>query len=152
MDRGLVVVTDDEASRDLLREAGELAGGVDAELLLLSIVAEEEFERDAETLEQIGDAEGTSYDESAILDAASSDARQIANEELDDLDVEYDSVGAIAKDDARDERIVEVAEKRECDYVFLVGRQRSPTGKALFGDTAQKVVLNFSGRVVLSMD
>jgi nucleotide-binding universal stress UspA family protein len=152
MDKALVVVTDDEASKNLLREAGELASGVDAELLLLSIVSETEFENDMETLEQIGDVEGTSYDEDAILDAARSDAQGIADEKLGNLDVEYETVGAVAEDDARAESILDLAAERECDSVFLVGRQRSPTGKALFGDTAQKVTLNFSGRVVLSMD
>ena len=91
------------------------------------------------------------YDDDAILDAARDDARRIADEDLADLDVEYDSVAVVAEDDDRDERIVAVAENHGCDSVFLVRRRRSPTGKALFGDTAHKVALNFSGRVVLSM-
>jgi len=34
--------------------------------------------------------------------------------------------------------------------VFVRGRRRSPTGKAVFGDTAQAVILNFDGFVTVA--
>jgi hypothetical protein len=33
--------------------------------------------------------------------------------------------------------------------VFLAGRKRSPTGKALFGDQTQAVILDFDGAVTV---
>jgi len=31
--------------------------------------------------------------------------------------------------------------------VFLTGKKRSPTGKAVFGDRSQAIILNFDGPV-----
>ncbi|MFC6725558.1 universal stress protein, partial [Halobium palmae] len=63
-------------------------------------------------------------------------------------DVEL-SVVARTTDDVA-ETVLEVAQERGCDHAFLLGKRRSPTGKALFGDVAQQVVLNFDGYVTLS--
>lgn len=40
------------------------------------------------------------------------------------------------------EGIVEIAEDVSADRVIVGGRQRSPAGKAIFGSTAQEVMLN----------
>ena len=44
MERALYVVDTSEIGRELLREAGELAVGVDAELVLVNVVDESEHE------------------------------------------------------------------------------------------------------------
>lgn len=151
MKNALVVVNDDDAHRSMLREAGELAGGVGASLVLVSFVSASAFERDSERLDRIGDVEGAPFDGRAILDAARDDARHLGESVLDGVDVDCEYAGALADDD-RHSRIVDLAEQFDCDYVFLVGRRRSPTGKAVFGDTAQQVILTFDGRVVVSTD
>lgn len=56
-----------------------------------------------------------------------------------DEEVEYDIQGAIGE---RGEAIVEVAKEVGADRVIVGGRRRSPTGKAVFGSTAQEVMLN----------
>ncbi|GAD52515.1 universal stress protein [Halarchaeum acidiphilum MH1-52-1] len=38
--------------------------------------------------------------------------------------------------------IVEAAEERDVDLIALAGRRRSPTGKAVFGSTSQRVMLD----------
>lgn len=53
--------------------------------------------------------------------------------------IEYDIRGAIGP---RGEAIVEVAKEVDADRVIVGGRRRSPTGKAVFGSTAQEVMLN----------
>lgn len=150
MDRALVVLEESEAHRDLLREAGELAAGVDAELVLLSTITRAEFEEGVETIETIADMENTGYSGNAPLDAAENVAQSFADDELDGIEVDYTAVGTVHEEGEEAHEILSVAENRDCDYVFLVGRRRSPTGKALFGDTAQSVILNFDGRVTIA--
>jgi nucleotide-binding universal stress UspA family protein len=41
------------------------------------------------------------------------------------------------------------ARHRGCDHVFVTGRKRSPAGKAIFGDVAQRIVLEFDGAVTV---
>lgn len=150
MDRALVVLEESEAHRDLLREAGELAAGVDAELVLLSTITTAEFEEGVETIETIADMENTGYSGNAPLDAAENVAQSFANDELDDIEVNYTPVGTVHEEGEEAHEILSVAEDRDCDYVFLVGRRRSPTGKALFGDIAQAVLLRFDGPTTIT--
>ncbi|MFC6907201.1 universal stress protein [Halalkalicoccus tibetensis] len=48
--------------------------------------------------------------------------------------------------------ILTEANKRNCDHIFVTGEKRSPTGKAVFGDTAQSIILNFEGPVTVQVD
>lgn len=41
------------------------------------------------------------------------------------------------------------AAENQADHLFLIGDKRSPTGKAIFGDDAQQIVLNFDGPTTL---
>ena len=150
MKRALVVVDDTEQHRKLLREAGELAAGVDAELVLLSVLSEEEFEADMETIETIAGVENIGYGQQEALDVSENFAEGIAGEELDGIDVDYTALGRVVDEGEHANAIIDIAENRDCGHVFLTGRRRSPAGKALFGDTAQSVILNFDGYVTVS--
>ncbi|MFB6134426.1 MAG: universal stress protein [Halanaeroarchaeum sp.] len=149
MDRALVVVDDSEAHRDLLREAGELASGVGADLVLLSMMTEEEFDESYEAIEKIADIEQTKYDRSTVVEGAEQAARNVAKDVLEGMDVEYEAVGAVVEEGAFADRVLRTSEEYDCDHVFITGRRRSPTGKAIFGDTAQAVILNFDGPVTV---
>jgi len=149
MERALVVVDETDSHMQLLREAGELAAGVGAELVLLAMLTEEDFEEDYETMEQISRTEGTSYGDETVLEGARGFARDMASDAFADIDVEYEVVAAVIEEDGHADQILESAETHDCDHVFTVGRKRSPTGKAIFGDTAQSVVLNFDGPVTI---
>lgn len=147
MDRGLVVVERTEAHHGLLEEAMEHAAGADASLVLLTTMSEEEYESDAETLESIGSIENISYDSDASLDAAVSDVQEFVSDVgIDRVDVE---IVARATDNPSDV-VIEVADEHQCDHIFVLGQRRSPTGKALFGDIAQQIALNFDGYVTLA--
>jgi nucleotide-binding universal stress UspA family protein len=143
MNRALVVVEDTDAHRALLREAGELAAGTGADLVLLSLEARDEVD---ESTEQFARTEGVSVVEMIIEDARESIAA-VAGEALSDLDVVYETMAAVTEPDERADEIIATAGRTDCDHVFLVGQERSPTGKAIFGDVAQAVVLNFGGSV-----
>jgi len=143
MNRALVVVEDTDAHSALLREAGELAAGTGADLVLLSLEARDEVD---ESTEQFARTEGVGVVEMIIEDARESIAA-VAGEALSDLDVAYETMAAVTEPDERADEIIATAGQTDCDHVFLVGQERSPTGKAIFGDVAQAVVLNFGGSV-----
>lgn len=148
MDRPLVVTDPSDRAPELIREAGELAAANDAPLRVLTVVSTEEFRNDAEVIGTIADAEGESYNMTA-KEYAESVANSAITDLLSDLDIETEAIGrAVDDDDDRAETILRVARNNECDYVFLIGQRRRPTGKAVFGDTAQRVILNFDEYVV----
>lgn len=145
MKRALVVLEPSEAGRKLLREAGEIAAGVDAHLEVLSLLTEEEYRSDLEMLDKIAKEEGISYAETPIDEYAEQVGHNLADKALDDLDLDYTIDGQQLDERHEGDLIVETAEQKNCDHVFITGAQRSPTGKALFGDVAQSVILDFDG-------
>lgn len=149
MDRGLVLVDDSDAHRQLLQEAREHAAGADADLVLLVTLTENEYEETQDMLDTIGSIEHTTYTDDQALTAATNVAEELARDVLADGAISYEVVPRVANEDERAEAVIDVAEETESDHVFVVGRKRSPTGKALFGDLAQYVILNFDGYVTL---
>lgn len=149
MDKAFVVVDGSDAETELVREAGELAAGVGASLVVCSVIDQDDLDEYDETIEAIERSERTSYGVEARENVASQRARDVSNDVLDDVDVEYETAGLVAEDGDRANKIVDLATELDCDHVFIVGRRRSPTGKAVFGDTAQRVILNFDGAVTV---
>ncbi|PSQ26122.1 universal stress protein UspA [Halobacteriales archaeon QS_9_68_17] len=144
MRRALVVVDGQESTKELVREAGELAAGVEAELLLLHVTSEQEFADREEALANIAGFDAT-YGIEQAKEGATQFAREVGRESLSD-GVDFEAIGRIGNEV---NEILTAAEDRDCDHVFVQGRQRSPTGKALFGDRAQKVALDFEGPVTI---
>lgn len=148
MERPLVVTDSSENVVEIIREAGELAADTDSPLTVLTVVTESEYEKDAEVLGTIEAIEGSTYDLGPVA-YAEEVAQTAITDLLSDLDIETEAIGKFVEDESdRADAILEVAEANGCDYVFLMGRRRSPTGKAIFGDTAQSVILNFDGYAV----
>ena len=154
MQPALVAIDDDDSddsNERLLREAGRTAAGTDRSLVLLSWVTREEVEQNAATLQSMSDAMGGSFDAGQARDVVSRFVSETADEAFAALDreVEYETVSVVSDDDPADV-ILETADERDCDHVYIAGRKRSPTGKALFGDTAQRVILDFDGFVTVA--
>ncbi|WP_135303806.1 universal stress protein [Haloarcula amylovorans] len=145
MDRALAVVEPTEIAKDLVHEAGTLAEGVDAEAVLLHVTTEEAYSARRGAMESIPNA-STKYTPGEAEKGATEFAEDVGREVLAEFDIEHEATGAVG--DEADE-ILQTAEEYDCDHVFLPGRQRSPTGKALFGDAAQRVVLDFDGPVTV---
>ncbi|WP_435146092.1 universal stress protein [Halobaculum sp. P14] len=148
MDRGLVVFEDSESHRQLLREAAEHASGSNASLLLLATIDPDDIEEDVEILSSIGEVEHAHYDAETVLSAAADDLGEAARDVLDEFDVPFDSM-AVSTDD-KAEAIIEMGHEHECDHAFLLGRRRTPTQKAIFGDVTQRVILNYDGYITLA--
>lgn len=145
MEHGVAVVGPTEEAKDLVREAGELAAGVDAELTLLHVTTEEEYNDRREELEQVSNYEA-SYSISQAMEGARNYAADIGREVLKGVDIEWEARGALGD---RGETIVAEAERIGADHIFMSGRKRSPTGKALFGDATQRVILEFEHPVTV---
>lgn len=150
MDHALAVYDDDAG--ELLREAGDLAAGADARLTVLAPMTEAEFEEAVETLDAVAQEEQTGYGDDVALDAARQEAREAVADYYDDLDLEWEVSATVVDEGAAADGILEAAAAAGADHVFVSGAQRSPTGKAVFGDRAQAVVLNFDGPVTTLLD
>ena len=145
MERALAVVDAEESTKALVREAGELAAAVGAELVLLHVTSSDEYESKRKTMEDIPDVRAR-YSAKQALDGAEQFADDIGREVLEGIDVSYQSVGAVGDEQTR---ILEIADEYDCDHLFIAGEKRSPTGKALFGDLTQSIILNFDGPVTV---
>lgn len=145
----LTVIEDVDRDRELLERARSLAIGEEEDLLILSLVTSDEYETVADTLDTIGEIEHTSYNESAVREGLKGDVSDLASSVLG-TKVKYDIRMSVSDDDQA-ERIIGVANDADCDHVFLPGHRRSPTGKAVFGDRTQRVILDFGGYVTVAM-
>lgn len=152
MTRALVTIEDPtrDRDRDLLERAKSFALGDDTDLVVLALATPDEYDDVVETLEAIGRAEHTSYDEDAVLEALSGDVADLADDLLDG-DVAYDLHVEVVDEGQQADVVVDTAERADCDHVFVPGTRRSPTGKAVFGDRTQQVLLNFPGFVTVEM-
>ncbi|QLG29948.1 universal stress protein (plasmid) [Halorarum halophilum] len=147
----LVVVDSTEPHERLVREAGRVAAATGTPLVLLSWLTEDRLEEDTDTLQAMKDALQTSFETNDARELAAQFVRETANEEFTNIgdSVEYDVITIVADESDLADEVLRVAEERGCGHIYVAGRQRSPTGKALFGDTAQRVILNFDGLVTV---
>ncbi|ELZ12184.1 UspA domain-containing protein [Halovivax asiaticus JCM 14624] len=152
MNRGLVVVANTDRHRALLETAGEFASGSDAELVLLSTLTETEYEDDRNALKSLEEIEGATYGIDATEERLERAAQKIVNDTIVDMDVDYQIAPRVIGDGSLADEILQVAEELACDHIFIVGQKRSPTGKALFGNVAQAVILGFDGQVTVDLE
>lgn len=145
MEHALVVVDSNEKVTELVTEASELAMGVDASLTLLHVTSESDYEQDRKAMEGVVGAEDVSYDVERAAEGARQFARDLG-EELLGADTDFEPLGAVG---STAEEVLRTARDEGCDHIFVAGRRRSPSGKAIFGDTAQRVILNFGGPVTV---
>lgn len=145
MRHALAVVSSTEGSKQLVREAGELAAGVGAELTLLHVTTEEKYAETYRELESLSDYD-TEYSVYQAEQGAANFAEDVGRHALEGIDIDYRSVGALGD---LVETVLAHAEREDCDHVFVSGRTRSPTGKALFGDDTQRIILEFDGPVTV---
>lgn len=138
MQRALAVVEPTETAKTLLREAGELSAGVDAELILVYGTTEEEYNERREDMARIPDID-TTYSIDQAIEGVQRFAKDMGRTVLSDVDVEWEPVGRIGE---KADEVLELAAERDCDHIFIAGRKRSPTGKAVFGDATQRVILD----------
>jgi nucleotide-binding universal stress UspA family protein len=130
----LAVGPKDSKRADVLaEEVIDVAGPTGAEVVIGHVFTKDEFASTVERLD-FDDAGGADPDEVA---RRHSTIRDIANR-LDEADVEYSIRGTVGE---HADEIIDLAKDVGADRVVVGGRERSPTGKAVFGSTAQDVML-----------
>lgn len=151
MERGLFVVLEaNETERGLFREAAAYSEGHDAPLDVLRLLSPEDVES-VESVEVTSDIDREGFVD-PVDHRFEEETETFIEESIDGDPGRYDVLLEIAEHGDRAQAVFDVAEDRDIDHVFLAGERRSPTGKALFGDLTQEIILNFDGTITLSMD
>jgi nucleotide-binding universal stress UspA family protein len=137
----VAVAGDDESRVEKYVETIETLGGEnELAVNILHVYSEDDTER----IEEMYDID--SREKHQLGNAAKHNtAVHTLIEELHERDIDFTTYGAIG--DAGTE-VVEMARELDVDFVLIGGRKRSPTGKALFGSTAQDILLNASMPVI----
>jgi nucleotide-binding universal stress UspA family protein len=126
-----------DRAEKVISEAAALAEKFDDEIHLVHAV------RRSELLDS-GFVGATSKKEIDAEDARDA-AEEIAEEKAGELQVPYESVGLVGEPS---KAVVKYADEQDVRYVVVSPRKRSRTGKALFGSTAQSILLNATCPVV----
>ncbi|KDS91300.1 universal stress protein UspA [Halorubrum saccharovorum] len=145
MERALVAIEPTDGTKELAREAGTLAAGVDAEVIVVHVTTEDEYTARRQAMSSMSSGSET-YTTDDASEGAAKFAHDFAEDALADIDVAYETAGYVGEKGAV---LLDAAEEHDCDHTFLAGRDRSPTGKALFGDPTQRVLLEFDGPVTV---
>jgi nucleotide-binding universal stress UspA family protein len=130
-----VDATDSNRIDRLIEEAIDEAAPAGATVVLAHVFSEEEYAENRDRLEFDRDSEVTPD----VVARRHTVLREIAKR-LDEAGVDYEVRGEVSEE--RGKAIVKIAESVGADRVLVGGRKRSPTGKAVFGSTAQEVLLS----------
>lgn len=125
----------------------DLATAYGDELVVLTVVPEEEFEDHRREIEEIDEFRDYSFTQEE--DSAAKLAERIVEGTL--VAYEPDTVRTVGRIGSPDDEILTAADDFDAQYIVVGGRKRSPVGKALFGSTTQAVLLNADRPVVTVM-
>ncbi len=140
----LAAIDENERSRAVVEIAADLARTYDDTLVALHVVPLEDFEAHKQSIESIPEFRDFSFTREA--DSAKRFAREFVLETVDGFDSnQLDARGRVG--DVTEE-ILSEASALDPRFLVISGRRRSPTGKAVFGNTAQQLLLNAECPVV----
>ena len=134
----VVAVGPNDGSRteELRKAIIDIAEPVDASVVLLHVFTEGAYE---EGVDEAGFADDQQPSPTGL--AARLEAIDAVAAELETTDVSYEIRGAIGTEG---ETIIRETDAVGGDLLYLSGRKRSPTGKAVFGSTAHRIMMNAS--------
>lgn len=140
-----VDTADEERTERLAEETVDVAGPTGAEVVLVHVFTDDEFEDVRTKLDVDAESEASTPDAVARRHTTT----RTISKALSAADVPHTIRGAVG--DHADE-IVDTAEEIDADRVVVGGRNRSPTGKAVFGSVAQEVILTSPSPVTFVRD
>ncbi|MDF9744540.1 universal stress protein [Natrinema salsiterrestre] len=126
---------DADRSEQLAEAVLEVAKPADATVVLAHVFTDDEYGEVLDRLEFDRTVDEIDPDAVAGRHSTIQDLQAI----LDEHDVDYEVRGAVGE---HGPSIVDLATSTGADRVVVGGRRRSPTGKAVFGSTAQEVLLS----------
>lgn len=128
----VVAVRDVDDQRPLTDAVIDVAGPTDASVMLARAYEEEEYEQRVDELdfEMPPSTDDVAQRSQSVRDAAAT---------LDDAGIGYDVRGVVGEEG---DAFVDLADSVDSDLLYVQGKGRTPTGKALFGSTPQKILLN----------
>lgn len=128
----LVTIRDVGDHQALLKAVLDVAEPTDATVVLAKAYDEEEYEQRVDEL----DFEGQPMtDQVAQRNETVRDAETVLREAA----IEYEVRGVVGEEG---DALIELAKTIDADLVYVQGKGKTPTGKALFGSTAQTILLN----------
>jgi nucleotide-binding universal stress UspA family protein len=128
---------DEDRIAPLARTAIDIAGPAGATVKLAHVFTSDSYRALREKLEFDKDSEVTPD----VVAKRHVTIRELGDA-LDEAGVDFTWHGKIGEDDGKGDAIVELAEELDADLVLVGGRKRTPAGKAVFGSTAQAVMMN----------
>jgi nucleotide-binding universal stress UspA family protein len=135
----LVAVGEGDKDRldSIAQIAADIAGPAGATTALAHVFTKEQYDTAREKL----DFEKASEVTPDVIAERYATIRELADA-MDEANIDHTAHGRLSDSASTGERIVELCEEVDADLVIVGGRKRSPTGKAVFGSTAQEVMLN----------
>lgn len=126
--------SDTDRIDELETTTGDIAGPAGAAVNLVHVFTREEYDSIRDRLNIEPDSEQTPDDVAKRHNVVRS-----ASSALEERGIDVTITGRIGN---HGEEIVEFAKDADADLVVVGGRRRSPTGKAIIGSTAQRVMLD----------
>ncbi|MFB6207222.1 MAG: universal stress protein [Haloglomus sp.] len=132
--------TQTNADADLAKAAADIAGPAEATVVLARIHTKDEYE----TIRGLLNADPDSEVTPETVAARRTDVRELADTLTEaDLDLDVQVRSRLSDGDTdQSERLVDIAEETDADLLLVGGHDRTPIGKAVFGSTAQEVMLD----------
>ncbi|UHH27193.1 universal stress protein [Halobacterium noricense] len=125
---------DKERAEKLAEFVADVAGPADTTVVLLHVFTQDEY---TSVTERLGIESPTEIAPDEV--AQRHETTRSISKTLDEAGISYEIRGAVGP---HGEEIIRLATEDNSGLVVVGGRKRSPTGKAVFGSTAQEVMLS----------
>lgn len=131
--------SDTDQIEQLAETAIDIAGPAEATVALAHVFSKDAYEEAREQLQFDSDSEVTP----SVVAKRNINYREL-RETLSDAGIKSTVHARLSNGESDGDRLVELTEEVDADLVIVGGRKRTPTGKAVFGSTAQTIMLTAS--------